>query len=160
MPIAGNVAEKRGETMAEAAGWRIDPNGQHEMRYWDGVQWTNNVSDNGVASLDQYDPSLVPPPPAHATPPPAAPSSESARSVSFKLVCYDRKGNEVYSAPYQSADMAMQFANANPEFKLKKTVGGVLLRGAFHEPYVRWRTATIFKLENGTSSEYHTMSQR
>ncbi|MGK2949152.1 MAG: DUF2510 domain-containing protein, partial [Acidimicrobiales bacterium] len=36
-------------------GWQPDPSGKHDHRYWDGSQWTDNVSDGGVASTDPYD---------------------------------------------------------------------------------------------------------
>lgn len=33
-----------------AAAWHPDPTGRHELRYWDGSQWTDHVSDQGVQS--------------------------------------------------------------------------------------------------------------
>ena len=33
-----------------AAAWHPDPTGRHELRYWDGNQWTDHVSDQGVQS--------------------------------------------------------------------------------------------------------------
>ena len=37
----------------QAAGaWHPDPYQRHQMRYWDGAKWTNNVSDNGGQSID------------------------------------------------------------------------------------------------------------
>lgn len=33
-----------------AAAWHPDPTGRHELRYWDGTQWTDHVSDQGVQS--------------------------------------------------------------------------------------------------------------
>lgn len=35
-----------------AEGWLIDPTGAHELRWWDGVRWTEHVSDAGVVSQD------------------------------------------------------------------------------------------------------------
>jgi hypothetical protein len=35
-----------------APGWNPDPSGRHEYRYWDGSNWTDDVSDNGVTSTD------------------------------------------------------------------------------------------------------------
>jgi Septum formation/Protein of unknown function (DUF2510) len=37
---------------ASAPGWNPDPTGRHEYRYWDGSTWTDDVSDNGVTSVD------------------------------------------------------------------------------------------------------------
>jgi len=34
------------------AGWQPDPHGRHEYRYWDGQEWTDQVSDGGVVSTD------------------------------------------------------------------------------------------------------------
>ena len=34
------------------AGWHPDPVGRHEYRYWDGVAWTDQVSDAGVVASD------------------------------------------------------------------------------------------------------------
>jgi hypothetical protein len=38
--------------MASPAGWHPDPHRRHELRYWDGAQWTAHVSDRGVVSTD------------------------------------------------------------------------------------------------------------
>ena len=35
-----------------AAAWHPDPTGRHQLRYWDGAQWSHHVSDNGVSSID------------------------------------------------------------------------------------------------------------
>lgn len=32
--------------------WAADPTGRHQMRWWDGARWTEQVSDNGVPSTD------------------------------------------------------------------------------------------------------------
>jgi hypothetical protein len=34
------------------AGWHPDPRGRHELRYWDGTQWTDHVADDGAMSTD------------------------------------------------------------------------------------------------------------
>jgi hypothetical protein len=36
----------------DEAGWHPDAAGRHELRYWDGGAWTDNVSDKGVAGTD------------------------------------------------------------------------------------------------------------
>src|SRR5262249_3936340 len=35
------------------AQWAPDPHGRHELRYWDGTQWTEHVATRGVQSTDQ-----------------------------------------------------------------------------------------------------------
>ena len=32
--------------------WHPDPQGRHQLRWWDGERWTDHVSTNGVTSLD------------------------------------------------------------------------------------------------------------
>lgn len=39
-------------TPPPAGFWPADPSGRHEYRWWDGQQWTANVSTQGVASQD------------------------------------------------------------------------------------------------------------
>ena len=34
------------------ANWYPDPVNRHQLRYWDGANWTEHVSDNGVAGVD------------------------------------------------------------------------------------------------------------
>lgn len=35
-----------------SGGWHTDPSGRHQFRWWDGTRWSDQVADNGVASLD------------------------------------------------------------------------------------------------------------
>ena len=35
-----------------APGWQPDPTGRHEYRYWDGTNWSDDVSDGGVTATD------------------------------------------------------------------------------------------------------------
>ncbi len=37
---------------AVPAGWKPDPTRNHQFRYWDGVNWTENIADNGSQSRD------------------------------------------------------------------------------------------------------------
>jgi Protein of unknown function (DUF2510) len=37
------------------AGWHDDPFGRHQLRYWDGVRWTEHVADSGTAGVDPPD---------------------------------------------------------------------------------------------------------
>jgi len=52
------------------ARWAPDPLGRHHYRYWDGGQWTEHVSDDGVVSVD---PPVASPTPA--TDPPSTPTT-------------------------------------------------------------------------------------
>lgn len=38
------------------ANWYPDPMGRHQLRYWDGANWTDHVSNNGVQSADPLQP--------------------------------------------------------------------------------------------------------
>jgi hypothetical protein len=33
-------------------GWQVDPTHRHELRYWNGVGWTEHVSDGGIQTTD------------------------------------------------------------------------------------------------------------
>ncbi len=37
---------------AVPAGWKADPTGRHQFRYWDGSLWTENVADAGIQARD------------------------------------------------------------------------------------------------------------
>lgn len=38
--------------MSAPPAWLADPTGRHQMRYWDGQQWTDHVSNAGVQATD------------------------------------------------------------------------------------------------------------
>jgi Protein of unknown function (DUF2510) len=141
------------------AGWKPDPNGRHEWRYFDGVAWTDKVSDDGVTASDPYDPEVVPPPPPG--PPTAVKESTGTRQIAYRLHLIDRRGQEIYAAPYQSPDMAIHFAEQNPTLHMKHTVGSVLLKGFLAQNIVRWRQAIIMAIDEdtGEATEYHRMRQ-
>jgi uncharacterized RDD family membrane protein YckC len=46
------------------ARWAPDPLGRHQYRYWDGAQWTEHVSDNGMVGTD---PPIAQAPPQSST---------------------------------------------------------------------------------------------
>ena len=46
----------------DPAGWYPDPAGNHEMRYWDGYAWLDNVSDQGTTASDPLGGKPMPPP--------------------------------------------------------------------------------------------------
>ena len=51
------------------ARWAADPLGRHQYRYWDGTQWTEHVSDDGMVATD---PPVPDPAPTTSAPAPAS----------------------------------------------------------------------------------------
>ena len=49
--IAGAQTGRAWSKIVPAA-WLHDPSGRHELRYWDGSQWTSSVSDGGEQTED------------------------------------------------------------------------------------------------------------
>jgi hypothetical protein len=84
-------------TMAqEPTGWYTDPTGRYMYRYWNGTQWTDQVSSSGETLTDPnaMDPAVVATPPApgsaaptppQATPPPTVQVSQKSGS-SFGMI--------------------------------------------------------------------------
>src|SRR6516165_969437 len=60
----------------EAGDWRRDPTGRNAFRFWDGADWTEQVSNHGVRTTDPYTPAdaqgAPPPPPVGPLAPPRA----------------------------------------------------------------------------------------
>jgi hypothetical protein len=42
----------RRESPVPTAGWKADPTGRHQVRFWDGAAWTEDVADRGVRARD------------------------------------------------------------------------------------------------------------
>lgn len=66
--------------------WEPDPTGRHQYRWWDGEQWTDQVADDGVQSVDPITSSEAnlprdappsPPPPPGSVPGVSMPGSRS-----------------------------------------------------------------------------------
>jgi len=49
------------------AGWYVDPTGQGDARYWNGVAWTQSVARNGATLNMPIDPAQAQQPPAPGT---------------------------------------------------------------------------------------------
>ncbi|MGB8858726.1 MAG: DUF2510 domain-containing protein [Ilumatobacteraceae bacterium] len=59
-----------------AGSWQPDPTQRHELRWWDGTQWSGHVSDHGIAGTDPYAASTVAwSPPAVTSPAVTSPAS-------------------------------------------------------------------------------------
>lgn len=85
--------------MAQPADWYADPSGRYQHRYWDGYQWTNQVSSGGPSAIDPnpLDPTIASTPPApgsqasQVTPPqvpaqPAVQVSQSSSGMGFGVI--------------------------------------------------------------------------
>ncbi len=78
------------------AGWYTDPAARHERRYWDGTDWTAQVSDGGVTATDQ--PGFAPPPvPQHSAEPP--PSAAWAIPAASAAPAAPRRGRRRWAVP-------------------------------------------------------------
>ena len=55
-----------------AANWYADPAGHHEVRYWDGNEWTEYVADGGVETTDPMTPAAATGADAASAGPPAS----------------------------------------------------------------------------------------
>ena len=48
--------------MSAAAGWLADPSGRYQLRFWDGLAWTEHVSTNGAQAVDPLTAPMSAPP--------------------------------------------------------------------------------------------------
>ena len=72
---AGAVAPAApGAVAAAPAQWHPDPLGRYTHRYFDGANWTSQVSANGVSAVD---PLGIAPTPVAAPPPPPPPPPQA-----------------------------------------------------------------------------------
>jgi len=55
--VMSKHAQATSESELAPGAWHPDPLGRHELRYWNGVAWTQYVSDDGAQSLDPGGPS-------------------------------------------------------------------------------------------------------
>ena len=60
-----------------AAGWFADPAGRHEVRFYDGTAWTDQVADNGLRSQEPLSTAYAP----HQAYAGSAPSVDVARPI-------------------------------------------------------------------------------
>ncbi len=80
-----------------AAAWHPDPTGRHELRYWDGTQWSEHVSDGGVQSTSPLTPPEEPTAEAGATHRAETPAAEEAAT--------DRPDGQMDESPTEDAFM-------------------------------------------------------
>lgn len=88
-----------------STGWQPDPTGRFELRYHDGVQWTEHVATQGVAARDPY---VFTPPPPPAPPAPYAPQPTPTSSPS------PSPGGQPFGAPPAGEPVATPFGAPRP----------------------------------------------
>jgi hypothetical protein len=49
----------RAHAAVTSANWFADPTGRHQLRYFDGAQWTHHVQDQGSYAKDSMEPARV-----------------------------------------------------------------------------------------------------
>lgn len=52
MPPPMHVEADPSSPVDQVAGWQPDPRGQHQLRYFDGRQWTDHVTHSGPVPCD------------------------------------------------------------------------------------------------------------
>ncbi len=92
-----------------AAAWHPDPTGRHELRYWDGTQWTEHVSDSGVQSTSPLSPPAEPQAEygthAAATPEAETPTADEGTTGGNNGVAADRPNGAMDESPADDAFM-------------------------------------------------------
>ncbi|HEV3227508.1 MAG TPA: DUF2510 domain-containing protein [Acidimicrobiales bacterium] len=71
--------------MSDPAGWYPDPTARHELRYWDGYTWLDNVSDRGAAATDALGGKPMPPPSEAAAKAASGPAASSSSKTPLYL---------------------------------------------------------------------------
>jgi hypothetical protein len=105
------------------AGWLPDPVRTHQVRYWDGSQWTAHVSDGGTTAADPLPVDAPPPPPpvAAPAPPPPPPAAEAPVAAAGRGGWKDKLKNAAQSAATQGKQMAEQAKTSMAEQQSKRT---------------------------------------
>ncbi len=98
------MTERRRNTSGAPSGWYRDPTLRHQYRYFDGVQWTDHVANEGVTATDMPDSNLSAPSPdmvpklppgqttngSHAWREPAAGAAQRQGFVRNVALCFER----------------------------------------------------------------------
>ena len=80
-----------------SARWAPDPMGRHELRYWNGAEWTDHVADRGVQATDP----LVPAPPPPVPEPPVDAPTEVVPTATVPTATPELLSSVVSPAPPQ-----------------------------------------------------------
>lgn len=101
--------------------WYPDPTGRHQVRYWDGQAWTENVADHGVASTDQPTMSMGAPDITGA----ASSSAERVKPVFAWLAAAG--GALMFIGAFLKAESASVYTFSASQSFISRNAGGVLV---------------------------------
>jgi hypothetical protein len=107
--------------MSIDAGWLPDPTGTHQVRYWDGARWTEQVSDGGNTAVAPFPADAPPPPPPVAAPPPPPPPPAAAAPPTGGGGWKDKLKSAAQQAASQGKQMAEQAKSTMAEQQSKRT---------------------------------------
>lgn len=74
----------------DSGSWQPDPTRRHELRWWTGAQWSDQVADRGVTAYDPLHP--MAPPPAAAPPAAALPTIPNPQTMPPAIAAPTRTG--------------------------------------------------------------------
>jgi Short C-terminal domain/Bacterial PH domain/Protein of unknown function (DUF2510) len=104
--------------MDDAAAWKPDPTGAHELRYWNGTIWTEHVSDGGVTAVDFMPADAgAAPPEGGAAAAPATPSGKGSWKDKLKSAATQAAAQTKQLAESAKEKMAEQQAKRIEQYK-------------------------------------------
>ncbi|MEQ1787916.1 MAG: phospholipid scramblase-related protein [Acidimicrobiales bacterium] len=99
-------------TAGTPANWHPDPFGRHELRYWDGSQWTEHVSSHGKQSLD-------PPVGGSAVPTTNRPTEKVVADVAKAgAVTSHQGGGTIFTEPVLVVNQKAKLIEVNNEYAI------------------------------------------
>ncbi len=94
------------------ANWHPDPYGRHELRYWDGSQWTEHVSSHGRQTID-------PPVGASAVPTTNRPTEKIVADVAkVGAAAGHQGGGTIFTEPVLVVNQKAKFIEVNNEYAI------------------------------------------
>lgn len=114
-----------------AANWYPDPTGRNELRYWDGRNWTDHISNRGQQGADplrqppQATAAIVEPTPGHVvtgTPEAAVPVSDAGKKGVFARMREDRRAKAAGRDEFESMALAAAQGDRDAMAQLPRAV--------------------------------------
>lgn len=95
--------------MTASADWYADPAGRHQVRYWDGTDWTDHVADAGVSATEPLETAApAPTAPVPHSNPPAGGWMDKAKALAQDVVDDGKVLIDEVSAPPKSTTPTQQ----------------------------------------------------